>query len=666
MSIGRDQRRPSVTMRPSSALGGLEPELLTESRQAIRETADRRAVAFVPEWTDRGPDDAGVAIVKVDATLAETVHRRLNRLPQRIALEYLHAAGVRALAGTPAEAMGAIEVADGVAAPLEVPEGSVFASASGSVLETKSGCSALPGRLAALAVLADNWLVMDPLDPPYRVQPFGERPRPSAELWLGLDTPVSPLGAFCLAVDVLPPPKRASAAAAANQDIGAPPLLRWEAMTVGGPVELALDLDETIGLQRSGVIGFRVPQLDWRPRLRPGQATGTAYRWLRARLVTASFQADSRLGQIALNGVSAVAARSVRGEVAEPLDRSVTGSRYRLALAPVVPGSVELDIGGSGAGLVAPEETGSWSEVSSLAGARPDDQVFVLQPATGVLTFGDGLHGRAVPDGYRNVIARVYRTGGGTGGLPAREDLLPPEVGVPDLSGLRLLSISPGSDGETPSDLLRRGPAVIRSRNRAVATADYATASLATPGANVARACCLPAVDPIGSGSVSPGTVGVVVVPWVVTHSQPPIPDRITLQMVSEHLALNAGVVGARVVAVAPIYRWVAVHCLLVGAAGTDLAHLVTAARDCINRWLDPLVGGDGTGWEFGAPVRWNALVRRLLEQVPRLDAVSQVTFIVNGRRLRACTDVVLAAGELVWPATHLLEVAPSMRGGAR
>jgi predicted phage baseplate assembly protein len=664
MSIGRDQRRPSVTMRPAPVLGGLEPELLTQSRQEVEEMADRRAAAYVPEWTRRGPDDAGVAIIKVHVTLAETVHRRLNRLPQRLALGYLRAAGVHALAGTPAEAMGAIEIVDGVAGPVEVPEGSVFSTPSGSVLETGSGCSSLPGRLAALAVLADGWLALDPLKPPYRLQPFGVHPRPAAELWLGLETSVNPAGTVCFAVDLLPPPRRASADSAANQDAGAPPMLRWEAMTSAGAAELALDFDETRGLQRAGVVGFRVPELDWPPQLRPGQTTGTPYRWLRARLVTASFPADTQLGQIVLNGVAASAARSVRGEVAEPLDRSATGSRYRLALVPVVPGSVELDITGS-AELGAPESTSSWKEVPSLAAAQPDDQVFVLDASAGLLTFGDGLHGRAVPEGYRNVLARVYRTGGGTAGLPVTGDLLPPEISVPDLSGLRVTSISTGSDGESAGSLQRRGPAVIRSRERAVAAADYAAAALATPGVNVARAYCLPGVDPAGSGANSPGSLGVVVVPRVAARSQQPVPDSVTLQIVAEHLALEAGVVGARVVAVAPGYRRVAVQCLLVGAVGADLARLVSTARDRIDRWLDPLVGGDGSGWEFGAPVRWNALVRMLLETVPQLEAISQVTFRVDGRRRPACTDVELAAGELVWPATHLLEVAPTARGGA-
>jgi len=665
MSIGRDVRRPSATMREAPVLGGLEPELLTEDRNEVQLAAVDLAAAYVPEWTGRGPDDAGVAILKVHSTLAEAVHRRLNRLPRRLALDYLHAAGIRALPGSSAEAIGAIEVADGTPGPLEVPEGSVFGPPNGPVLETGRGCSALPGKLAAIAVLSEGWLALDRLEPPYRLRPFGAHPRPSAELWLGLDTTANPVGTLCLAADLLPPPGRATAHSIASQDPDPPPLLRWEAMTAGGAVELAIDFDDTRGLGRVGVIGLRVPALDWAPRLRPGQATGTPLRWLRARLLTASYPADLQLRQITLNGVAALAARSIRGEVVQPIDRSATGSRYRLALVPVVPGSVELEISGSAGGLGAGEATGLWSEVPSLMAAQPDDQVFVLDPATGVLTFGDGLHGRAVPDGYRNVVALQYRTGGGTEGLPVPGDLLPPEVSVPDLTGLRLTSISTGSDSEAASSLLRRGPAVIRSRRRAVAAADYATAALATPGVDVARAHCLPGVDPAASATTCPGSLGIVVVPRARPGAGPPVPDTVTLQTVADHLARRAGVVGASVVAVAPIYRRVAVQCLLVGAIGADLGHLVSTARARIDDWLDPLAGGDGSGWEFGAPVRWNDLVRMLLGSVPRLEAISQVSFRVDGRQLPECTDVALAPGELVWPATHVLEVAPASRGGA-
>jgi hypothetical protein len=130
---------------------------------------------------------------------------------------------------------------------------------------------------------------------------------------------------------------------------------------------------------------------------------------------------------------------------------------------------------------------------------------------------------------------------------------------------------------------------------------------------------------------------------------------------VADDLARRTGVLGATVVAVSPTFREVAVSALLVGAEGADLALLESATRDRIDSWLSPTVGGDGTGWPFGGTVRWDALVRVLVADVPGLDAVARLSFRVGGRRLPACTDVPLAPDELVWPGGHVLE---TVRGG--
>jgi hypothetical protein len=80
-------------------------------------------------------------------------------------------------------------------------------------------------------------------------------------------------------------------------------------------------------------------------------------------------------------------------------------------------------------------------------------------------------------------------------------------------------------------------------------------------------------------------------------------------------------------------------------------------ARDAIDRWLHPLHGGDGGGWPFGGPVRGDALTRLLLRDVAALVAVSQLSFRAGGRRLAPCVDVELAADELPWRGSHVLEV---------
>jgi hypothetical protein len=109
------------------------------------------------------------------------------------------------------------------------------------------------------------------------------------------------------------------------------------------------------------------------------------------------------------------------------------------------------------------------------------------------------------------------------------------------------------------------------------------------------------------------------------------------------------------VVTTTPRFRIVAVTALLVGGTSTDLARLESQVRTRIDEWLDPLAGAEGTGWPFGGAVRWDALARVLLDEVAELQAVSRPSFRVDGRRLPACTDVVLASDELVWRGSHVL-----------
>ena len=55
-----------------------------------------------------------------------------------------------------------------------------------------------------------------------------------------------------------------------------------------------------------------------------------------------------------------------------------------------------------------------WRETRSLSEAAPDDNVFVVNQASGTVEFGDGTHGRRPPDG--SVVTVSYRAGGGAAG----------------------------------------------------------------------------------------------------------------------------------------------------------------------------------------------------------------------------------------------------------
>jgi alpha-N-arabinofuranosidase len=66
---------------------------------------------------------------------------------------------------------------------------------------------------------------------------------------------------------------------------------------------------------------------------------------------------------------------------------------FEVAYPPVVPGTATVDVAGQ-----------PWTQVASLATAAPGDLVYTLDPDTGVITFGDGIHG-AIPFRYARITA---------------------------------------------------------------------------------------------------------------------------------------------------------------------------------------------------------------------------------------------------------------------
>jgi alpha-N-arabinofuranosidase len=74
------------------------------------------------------------------------------------------------------------------------------------------------------------------------------------------------------------------------------------------------------------------------------------------------------------------------------------GQVFGVPYPPVVPGSAALNVGGE-----------AWTEVPDLAVAGPDDAVYQLDPATGAVRFGDGVHGRIPPAGSQ--VRATYVSG---------------------------------------------------------------------------------------------------------------------------------------------------------------------------------------------------------------------------------------------------------------
>jgi len=66
------------------------PNLDDRSFRQLVEEARRRIQSSCPEWTDLTPGDPGLALVEVFAFLTETLIYRLNRVPHKAYVEFLH------------------------------------------------------------------------------------------------------------------------------------------------------------------------------------------------------------------------------------------------------------------------------------------------------------------------------------------------------------------------------------------------------------------------------------------------------------------------------------------------------------------------------------------------------------------------------------------------
>ncbi|MFI1018329.1 putative baseplate assembly protein [Streptomyces sp. NPDC020965] len=662
---GRDARTEGRIV-PGPGPTGVQPELTDATREAVRAAVRSRIAGYTPDWTNPDRQDAGVALVRLFGTQLEPVLTRVNRLPEKVLAEHLATAGVRRRPAGAAAALLEFTVNPPDGASVLVPAGFQCAASgpAGQVIyETDEDLYATPATLGALAVREAGTpepLPLGPSGPGRPFAPFGRDPAPGNGLWIGLAGPAGPYPLLSLGfVVVALPPAPASAGGLVLPSTA--PLLSWDVLDGGRFVPAEVVRDGTAGLRASGTVVLRVPR-SWSPGNPEGFPAGGPLRWLRLQIAHGAFTGPAPvLSGLRLNMVAATAARTIRDEPLQPLQDPAAAGRRRMKLSqvPILAGTLVVEVDDDPGADVFGTTAGAasrWREVDSLAAYGADDRVFTVDHATGEVTFGDGVHGAAVPPGFRNVRAVRYRVGGGAAGAVRTGAINGVVTALPYVTGVNNpFPATGGTDPEPDADAIRRGVGELRARGRAVAPADYGMLATRTPGASVARAHGVPGLHPDFAGVPIPGVVGVLVVPPGDDSGEPPVPTATTLRAVADHLSRSAAPAGVTVVAGPVRYRRVAVEAWVTPDPDQDRAAVLARAGDAVTTYLDPLRGGEnGAGWPFGGALRHTPLVRRLLA-VDGVLAVSQLSLVVDGVRLPPCADHAIPPHHLVWPERPLL-----------
>lgn len=659
------------------------PQLVVTDREAVYIDWINRAPSYTPEWTNRRTTDAGIAVGNLFSEEMEPVLQRANQLAQNAFIEFLATGGVQPLPPTPAEALLQFTVSSAATQSIYVGQGfQVGASAadgSGQVIfETNDDLYALPGTIQELYSFENGFYrAIDPSQAaPF--QPFGPTPAAGFAFFIGISAPpgISVGPRISLGMQVQGPagePAPASTGGTVPLPQPLAPLLEWDVLDGTTYRQAEIVSDETSGLVQSGVMTLGLPD-SWSPGIPAGTTDTTPLLWLRLQIMYGTYEEPPTLLSVMLNVVGSTALRTFYNEVLTPVSATTGTGGVVMALSqtPVLPGSLILEVvdtadlsfSASTSSTTTASSSGGtsstgqiWTEVDDLAEFTSADQVYVLDSATGQVTFGDGIHGMALPPGFRNVVALSYQVGGGSAGAVAPGQINSPVNSVPYISGAQNpLAATGGSDAETQQQTLQRGPQELRARGRAVAVADYEILALRATGALVARAGAVAGFHPSFPGTFTPGVVCVFVIPPEL-GSGPPIPDSETLLAVSSYLSSNLAPVGVEVVAAAPVYHTVSVEASVVIDPSVSRNVAVQSVIALCNSYLDPITGGDdGLGWPFGGTLLNAAFVRQLLS-VAGITAVPSLLFIVDGIRGQKCGDVPVPANSLVWPQDHTVLV---------
>lgn len=612
----------------------------------IREIARRK----LPEWTDLGPSDPGMVVAEMVAWLVETLIYRLNKVTDRNYVEFLNLIGVVRRPAVPATTFLTFQAAPDLAASLIVPAGTQVGtlpteSRSSQIFETDEDIKVTPlnlveaylGPLTSPQPVTTN-LVQAPLNGlPVNLktgQPFslvlgfdGKAPAPDVlqSFTVRVGIGAVPIEGNGRPVAAKPATITASFATSTAQNTAG-------FSSITPTANLPALTDATNGLLNQGDWTFANPGAAWtalprwqwmgplpeNERDKDGQGNNVKRLWIKFD-VTPQDDRGLILEHILTNSGSATNALTFNAQAnARPdlIGNGSTNQFIELAHRPLYerPSTdrpfdhlrVEVADGGT---------REPWALVDDFPG-DPTAKVYRLEPATGVIEFGDGERGLAPRVDSQVFVTRYRYVAGGRSGNVPPGTLIVPQRPLP--SGVtRAFNPGPGRYGVDPEPIeeaKQRGPELLRNRSRAVTQDDYEGLALKA-STRVRRARCLAplegaAAEPFfGRLDRGPGRVNVVIVPDDPGSPRPtPSPDLLleVQRELGRQTVITTGltVTGPRFV---PVLVSMNVQLFNARDGSTPTRSVkdrLQADLDAaVRRFLHPLNGGPpgaSTGWPIG------------------------------------------------------------------
>ena len=336
-----------------------------------------------------------------------------------------------------------------------------------------------------------------------------------------------------------------------------------------------------------------------------------------------SDQPDGRITWAGVNATTVVQSVAVPSEILG----TGTGTPFQtvtVANTPVITGSLTVEVS-------TPDGWQSFQPIDDIYAAAPDQPAYLLDAASGAVTFGSGLAGSRVPLGA--TVRASYRYGGGLQGQVAIGGISKSATLPGGYSVSNPVATWGAGDGESTADGEAAISRWLRHRDRLVTAADFRDLTLRTPGVDLGRVEVLPLFNPDAAGTQTdwPGMVTILVIPRSdPVHPLAPLPDRTFLNAVCAWLAPRR-LITTELHVRGPLYQpiWVSIGIqALPGQVPSIVEQAVTAA---VRGFLSPLTGGlYGTGWPLGVNVRGQD-VEAVATRVPGVRYVNSVLMAATG-----------------------------------
>lgn len=643
---------------------------------------------LAPDWTDYNAHDPGITLLELLAWLTEIDSYRLDQIPPASYRAFLRLVGITL---RPLQVAQTVLVFVPMSGSRDLPPGVGFSSADATV--TFSTTAKLFVSKASLQTIASS--IHNSTQPGAQLvwqeflqngnktaaafYPFGTEPQPGDALYLGFDQALTEEeDKISLWVNVADESasktifqqllqaykthrahKQAGVQAHADAACAATRIdmrRHYSAQTIweyhaGNGIWLPLKevTDKTRALSMSGFVRFKIPQ----GMHQSGGISGHEKNYaIRCRLSQGAYDCPPQLAAVHLNAV--MARNQVPARAQHFRSNGQAGQRLTLPGAPVVPGSTKVTVV-----TVTPKGriNESWREVLSWDGIGPFDRVYVLEPETGALVFGDGRIGRvlpAAPDAHDNVTVD-YRIGGGeSGNVPAHSLDSKVTSALPALLVVQPYAATGGAAAETLTAAKARAVRKLTEITRAVTLKDYEQLALATPGVTVSRAHAIADFHPAMPCVPVSGCVTVVVLPSCPDNR--PLPTPALLTAVQQHLDRHR-LLTSEIHVIAPHYVTVAVSATLHIRAGVDGRALIVQAHQALQTFFHPFHGGPAQqGWPIGRTVFRSELLA-LLNNLNGVTHVTQLGWAIDGKSIGLCGNITLCPHGLVASGQHQITI---------